>query len=802
MVARSQSSAMLSQESIFVGANKQTQVSDLEEVSKVVAYGAGTTIALWKPIDSAHRGVFKTLKGHSAEVTCVKFVKGANMIVSASEDHEVRVWKFKNLEDGEMDNVDCFQVIKHHKHTITTLAVIHNLLVIGCADGTVSIWSFICDQYVLQDGFSVQKGVFPLCLTLHEVESNQYILAIGGTNVNVFIYSVLTSTEGVSKIEFAAKLEGHEDWVKSLVFRETAPGDYLLASGSQDRYIRLWRIRTNDNIESSEKDEKKLTLLSNKVYKFDITANLHVAINFEALIMGHDDWISSLQWHKTKLQLLTSTADTAVMVWEPDTVSGIWICSSRLGELSSKGASTATGSSGGFWSCMWFEHDGRDFVLTNGKTGSWRIWTSSDGLLWDQNLGITGATKSVTDIAWSNSGEYLLSTSLDQTTRLFAEWKYDAHGGKREPSSWCEMARPQIHGYDMLCVEPISNTRFVSGGDEKILRSFDEPKAVAQLLRKFSGIEIQSENELPESAALPALGLSNKATTDVDENESDDDPDARETAETKNISYELVDELLHPPLEDQLQRHTLWPEIEKLYGHGYEISCIDVSPDRQLIATACKSNNAQHAVIRLFDAQNWNQLTQVLPFHNLTITKLRFSKDNRYLLSVSRDRLWSLWERNFENNQFSLISHKEKPHSRIIWDADWVPLSAGSAFITASRDKSLKLWRLSEEKESTSVELENSIKFTEAITSVSAHRDLFNEKVLIAVGFETGSIRILSYKSCFSEVAEVNWEITPADKINRLRWSNLVQSGKVLLGVGSADTSTRIYSMEVSSILD
>ncbi|QEU58266.1 Elp2 [Kluyveromyces lactis] len=793
---------MLSQESIFIGANKQTQVSDLEETTKVVAYGAGKTIALWKSMDASHQGVFKTLKGHTAEVTCVRFVKETDMMVSASEDFEVRVWNFPKLREGHMDEVECIQVIKHHKHTITVFAVLKNLLVVGCADGSISVWSFIEDQYVLQEEFSVQKGVFPLCLSMHEIEKNQIILAIGGTNVNVFIYSLVSNSEGVSKLELATKLEGHEDWIKSLVFRETAPGDYLLASGSQDRYIRLWRIRTNEKIDTSEEDEKKLTLLSNKIYKFDISADVHVAINFEALIMGHDDWISSLQWHKTKLQLLTSTADTAVMVWEPDTISGIWICSSRLGELSSKGASTATGSSGGFWSCIWFTHDGKDVILTNGKTGSWRIWTSTDGLLWDQELGITGATKSVTDVAWSIDGNYLLSTSLDQTTRLFAEWKYETSGVERKTPSWCEMARPQIHGYDMLCVEPISNTRFVSGGDEKILRSFDEPKAVAQLLQKFSGIKTERNGDLPDSAALPALGLSNKATTDVDENESDDDPDARETAETKNISSELIDELLTPPLEDQLQRHTLWPEIEKLYGHGYEISCIDVSPDRKLIATACKSNNAQHAVIRLFDAVNWNQLPQVLPFHNLTITKLRFSKDNRYLLSVSRDRLWSLWERNFDDNSFVLRSHKEKPHSRIIWDADWVPLAKGLAFITASRDKTLKFWRLSKEDEATSVELENSIRFSEPVTSISVHKDLYNEKVLLAVGFESGAIRILSYTESFNDITKIDWAITPADKINRLRWSNLVENGKLLLGVGSADTSTRIYSLNISTFKD
>lgn len=582
------------------------------------------------------------------------------------------------------------------------------------------------------------------------------------------------------------------------MFREETKGDYILASGSQDRYIRLWRIRTNDKIDSSDEDDTKLSLLSNKMYKFDLTPGLHVAINFEALIMGHDDWISSLQWHKTKLQLLTSTADTAIMVWEPDEVSGVWICSARLGELSSKGASTATGSSGGFWSCLWFDNEGDEYILTNGKTGAWRVWRSSDGVLWDQRLGITGATKAVTDVAWAPNGEYLLSTSLDQTTRLYCQWLTEKDGSKRKHVSWSEFARPQIHGYDMMCVEPISNSRFVSGGDEKILRSFDEPKAAAQLLHTFCGVAVEDEDHLPDAAALPALGLSNKATIEVDYDDSDEDPDARETAETKNITFELINELSTPPLEDQLQRHTLWPEIEKLYGHGYEISCLDVSSDQMIIATACRSNNTQHAVIRLFSAKSWVELPQVLSFHNLTITRLRFSKDNRYLLSVSRDRQLAIWERNMKDETFILRYQKEKAHTRIIWDSDWVPLLFGNAFITASRDKSIKLWIIPDD--ATDVVLKDSMRFSEPVTAVSVHSELFGGALIIAVGLESGAVHLFKYKDGFAELFEFDSKITPADKINRLRWSSSQRNNRILLGVGSADTSTRIYSFKVESI--
>ena len=46
-----------------------------------------------------------------------------------------------------------------------------------------------------------------------------------------------------------------------------------------------------------------------------------------------------------------------------------------------------------------------------------------------------------------------------------------------------------------------------------------------------------------------------------------------------------------PPFEDYLVKHTLWPEMNKLYGHGYEISTVSCNHAGTTIASACKSLN-------------------------------------------------------------------------------------------------------------------------------------------------------------------------------------------------------------------
>lgn len=799
------------EEAVFIGANRQGFVADA--IPNLVAYGAGSNVALWNPLSSDKKGVYHTLSHHTKEVTCVRFVPNSDLMISAGEDGTINIWK-QYFEDKET-KYTLHQSIQQEDCSVTSLAVTdERIFVTGNSLGNIHIWRRTDDVYESALDFKVKFNFYPTTFALQKI-GLRYLLAVGGTSNNIFIYAF--DAEGSQLIQ-CASLAGHEDWVRCLSFVTEKDGlDYILASGSQDRYIRLWRLRLNEAIDDSDEDALKLVLLSNKQYKFAF-GDGRAAFSSEALIMGHDDWVTGLQWHPSyaqkdskapkKLQLLSLSADTALMIWEMDEESGIWISVSRLGELSIKGASTATGASGGFWSCLWFEDSttGIQYILANGKTGSLRVYHSVEGAgnSWEAALGVTGPIREVTDVVWSVDGSYFMATSLDQTTRLFAPWKENRASADETSVTWHEFARPQIHGYDMICLDNISATKFVSGGDEKVLRVFEMTRSISTMLGKFSGVEVAAVDSsvLPEAASLPVLGLSNKAANEqleageAQQREEDYEGNVEEGSTEKS---DLLASLEGPPLEDYLQRHTLFPEIEKLYGHGYEITCCATSPDSKLIASACRSNSAKHAVIRIFNVQKEYQLVgEVLKGHNLTITSLEFSPNGNYLVAVSRDRQLSLWKVCDENEgTFELVELNTKAHTRIVWDCSWGPeYQDQSFFVTGSRDKSIKLWVATDSGNSVAA-----IRTEDAVTTVACfQKQTINNLLVIAAGHESG--RILLYKVNLAEetkkiekVVTLDEQILPSAKVVKLAFSNKLQGGKMLLAAGSSDNSVRLYSV-------
>ncbi|EPY49740.1 elongator complex subunit Elp2 [Schizosaccharomyces cryophilus OY26] len=758
---------MFRYETLHAGCNRISEAATWTNNFGLV-YGAEKLIAIADP----QKEIQYLLAAHTGRVNCIQELNvEKSLIISGSSDKTLRVWE----KNDSNDSFDVLQTI-NLDGTPESLNINGDLVVVGCTNSKCVVFQWKGAGKMLEEASRFDTGeLIPMDLKMIKFKDG-IVLVVCGSNKRISVYG-----SDRTSLSFGLKtvLTGHLDWVRSLSIRQTSESMATLVSGSQDRYMRLWKISLWEEKDEVVSDEFAETLLSNKPIRF-MLGGVEYKIVFDALLMGHEDWIMSVQWHPKEEIILSSSADSSLIVWEPDVATGIWLANGRMGEIaSSHGSTTATGSAGGFWGGFW-SPDG-NAVACWGRTGGWRLWHKS-GEDWEQLPCVSGHTKPVKGIAWDPQGQFFFTVSLDQTTRLYACYEKD--------NTWREMARPQIHGYDLTSIQCLpTRTGFISCADEKVTRVFEFPKTIARLLSRLCRTQI-FEEKLPEAANVPLLGLSNKATTATETGTVNAD-------EIQTPLIDVIDSLHHPPFEEHLQRLLLFPEIEKIYGHGYEVFACDVSHRGDYIATSCKSQSPEHAMIRLFDTNVWKQ-QQLLSGHSLTVTTIKFSYDDKYLLTAGRDRLVCIHE--FSQAESKYLPYVViKAHSRIIWDAAWAPKDMGYLFATASRDKMVKFWQILDDKKVKDVV---GLQFADAVTALDIAPFFHDNHLLLAVGTESGKTYVWKCpKDNLTKWTPLKLPDTmsPKEPVNKIAWRPIYEKeGEYSLLLAGEDTSIRMLRVQLN----
>uniref|UniRef100_A0A2K6E4I0 Elongator complex protein 2 n=1 Tax=Macaca nemestrina TaxID=9545 RepID=A0A2K6E4I0_MACNE len=719
----------------------------------LLAFGTSCSVVLYDPVK---RVVVTNLNGHTARVNCIQWIckqdgSPSTELVSGGSDNQVIHWEIEDNQLLKAVHLQGHEGPVYAVHAVyqrrTSDPALCTLIVSAAADSAVRLWSKKGSEVTWKTG-QVKRGRAwkpPASLALCSRSCNSMVSCYKGKlhtfwhhNRISFLPSafrpipILACGDDDCRIHLFAQqndqfqkvlsLCGHEDWIRGVEWAAFGR-DLFLASCSQDCLIRIWKLYIKST-SSETQDADNIRLKENTFTIENESVKIAFAVTLETVLAGHENWVNAVHWQpvfykdgvlQQPMRLLSASMDKTMILWAPDEESGVWL--------------------------------------------EQREWTPE--------IVISGHFDGVQDLVWDPEGEFIITVGTDQTTRLFAPWK------RKDQSqvTWHEIARPQIHGYDLKCLAMINRFQFVSGADEKVLRVFSAPRNFVENFCAITGKSLNhvlcnQDSDLPEGATVPALGLSNKAVFqgDIASQPSDEE----ELLTSTGFEYQQVafqpSILTEPPTEDHLLQNTLWPEVQKLYGHGYEIFCVTCNSSKTLLASACKAAKKEHAAIILWNTTSWKQV-QNLVFHSLTVTQMAFSPNDKFLLAVSRDRTWSLWKKQdtispeFEP-VFSLFAFTNKitsVHSRIIWSCDWSPDS--KYFFTGSRDKKVVVWG---ECDSTDDCIEHNIgpcssvlDVGGAVTAVSVSLHPSQRSVSVWVGLECGKICLYTWKKT-DQVPEIN----------------------------------------------
>lgn len=687
--------------------------------------------------------VVAELIGHKDEVNGQCFISDTNQlekisgdeqrrihIISTSHDKTAIIWEVTISTENNQPKLINQKILFHIKSpkddVFTTrcssrLQENEFLTVTTTMEGDVYLW--LNDQLV--QTITAKNCCFDSNFFSIKVDdlTFKFLFLAGGDN-KVHIYQVDLELKLVHLLD----LTGYNDWVKCLDIIKL-PGredEFLLASACQDCYIRIWAMK----LIGHELDKSLVRTIASPPFKSDPNKSsvYRLTATLETILSGHEGIVHSLSWFRRQkeplLQLISCSEDKTIVIWRSKVAprandhqangtnavkkyescpasAEVWKEVQRVGE---------TGETNLPFLGVCLSSDEKNFYAQSLR-GAIHSWGLVDDDRWEPRTSITGHYGPITDLAWQKSGSYLLSSSLDKTCRM--------HAVARADNKWHELTRPQVHGHEINCLASIDFHTFASGAEEKTIRTFGATKFFLRNFETLAKAKLPTEapkscDDMPVHAQLPALGLSNKgasspydvgggggAATTTDENAQDKRDSANnDWNEISNLVKQLaqLDHLKTLPFEEILLQSTLWWESSKLFGHCNELYSLASNSAGSFLASASKANRADLATIFVWDTGKFRRVASI-EHHSLTITRLKFSPDDKYLLSVSRDRTWCLSERSAQQQQmrnaykkFIGTSKTSSLHERIIWDCCWTHDS--KYFMTVSRDKKANLWSM------------------------------------------------------------------------------------------------------------
>jgi WD40 repeat protein len=548
--------------------------------------------------------------------------------------------------------------------------------------------------------------------------------------------------------------EGHKSLVNSVVF---SPDGQFLASGSDDKTIRIWDIDNGQCISTLEGHDSAVLaidfhrnncLIASGSQDHNIKIWNIINKDCRQTLRGHENWVQSVAFSPDGNLLASGSEDNTVKIWDVETGQCI---------------QTLSGHTAGIWSATFCSSDSR-VVASGSEDYSIKIWDIQTGQCLKT---LEGHTNWVRALSFDPNRQILASSSEDATIRI-----WDLNTG-----SCLKTLQGHISWIHSISFSPDGKV-LASGSSDHTIRLWNVLQGQCErtlvgyvnwIWTVAFGPDSQTLASAGEDCAIRLWNVHTHKCLRVI---------SGHTRRIWSVAFSPSSLILASGSEDCTIK--LWDvrsgRCEKtLKGHDGWVRSVAFSPDGQFLASG-----SEDYTVRVWCTTS-GQCLKTLKGHTQWVPSVAFSPDGTLLASGSGDQTIRIWDVR-EERCLKVWEAQNKRVSSVSFSSDGRFVVSGGG----SGDQTMKLWEVST---------------GQCLKSAKCHRERISD---IPVAFSPDDQTIVSTSDEFTMTI---WGTeTLQARISLRGHSNSIEAiafspNGQMLASGSSDETVRIWDAKTGECL-
>lgn len=627
------------------------------------------------------------LKGHTDTVCCITFSQNGKYIISASEDHTIRIW---DICTGKLHGIP----LKGHKQRVNTITCINDDLILsGSDDKTIRIWDInkcACIKCINCESKSNHNNEKKSCTTsglLDDLktifDSEQFMKLIKGRTeqVNAIAYNDSYIISGhndgiirfwnINSTKLAFIVKAHAERINHIC---TNPNNNcIIASASDDNMVYIWNVKGEKATKISviKHSDDVNHILFHPKGDYLVSASGNTIQSWETYtgqpigdrITGHSEIVTSISFSQDGKMLLSASKDYTIRIWDLITGTCIRCIDSNSFSFFSK-AEPQKGFNQYKNDCLAvFSH------LTNCIASS---FGDNAIHLIDSNLGFfneSNKNKRERFISFSHNGQYFITSYGN------------IYGCAQSPMEHVVKLTGKTSKTKLFDYSPNGIYITTVDTDDDRIKIWDAK--TGKYLFSLIG-----HGEIINSLAF------NKNGDCIASTSMDNTIRVWNIKEGTSITFHDDDVLLavFNPKFNEIATIDLYNNI-CIWDLNLQKCAVVISKHKQKVNSLVYGNNGKNFIttsddcqVRFWQISNNNTKVVLFSGHKKRVIAGAFSKDDKYIITASEDNTIRIWDVKSRNCIYILTDGGINDSNRVFFDA------TGTKIILVNNDGGCKTW--------------------------------------------------------------------------------------------------------------